>query len=305
MHTSIKQESFRDLVNQPVILGFARQILTESYTACAPGQEAAMQALLDRAFSELEAARRDPRSFSQAVAALREVVFRKGDPDSWFNQLYNHYKRVDKPHHRFERLQPWLQGKRVLDLGCGDGLTALILQQNGYQAALTDVLDYRDPATRELPFALMTDRRSVPFPGRCFDSALVFAVLHHVEEEDLLPLLGSLHKTCQRVIVEEDCYDISQSLPGLPETIENDPQLQRFLSLAVEDQLRYLMFVDYFANAITQGLPEMNIPFNFRTVAGWQSLFAGQGFRLRLTQVMGFQQGLFNRSCHVWFVLDV
>jgi hypothetical protein len=76
------------------------------------------------------------------------------------------------------------------------------------------------------------------------------------------------------------------------------------MTLAPQDQLRFLMFIDYFANAITQGLPQMSMPFDFRAVEEWWAIFEAQGFRVQETLVMGFQKGNFNRSCHVWFVLD-
>jgi hypothetical protein len=150
----------------------------------------------------------------------------------------------------------------------------------------------------------MTDPRVIPFPDGDFDTALVMAVLHHVDKENLLPLLGELRRVSRRLIVEEDSYALPPSLPGLAGTLAADRQLQAFVGLPLEDQLRYLMFVDYFANAITQGLPQMHMPFHFQTVEEWQALFTGQGFRVERTVVQGFQQGFFNRSSHVWFILD-
>jgi hypothetical protein len=46
------------------------------------------------------------------------------------------------------------------------------------------------------------------------------------------------------------------------------------------------------------------MPFNFRTVGEWHELFANRGFDVQGTRVMGFQKGFFNRSCHVWFLLE-
>jgi hypothetical protein len=130
------------------------------------------------------------------------------------------------------------------------------------------------------------------------------AVLHHVAPAHLCPLLAELRRVARRVIVEEDCYAVPDDLDDLAEALARDAHLREFVALPVEDQLRSLMFVDYFANAITQGLGQMDMPFEFKTVREWQSLFAAQGFRVQKTLILGFQKGNFNRSCHVWFVLD-
>jgi hypothetical protein len=105
-------------------------------------------------------------------------------------------------------------------------------------------------------------------------------------------------------MVEEDVYLLSPDLPGLDEALAKDPDLASYVDLPAGTQLRFLMFIDYFANAITQGLPEMDMPFNFRTLSEWWTLFGENGFRITETRLMGFQPGFFNRSCHVWFLLD-
>jgi SAM-dependent methyltransferase len=299
-----QSESFQTLFRHPPVIRFAEKALIKSYVECAPGREAAMRALLEQAFATLAAASQDEAQFKAAVTAVSAEVFHKPEPDFWFNQLYARYKREFKPPDRFEKLHEWLVGESVLDLGCGNGLTSAVLHQHGYRVYLTDVLDYRDDAARPLPFAPMTDPRLIPYPDQRFDTSLVFAVLHHVEAADLLPLLGELRRHSRRVIVEEDSYDVPASLPGLAEAVRRDDLLREFMSLPIEDQRRLLMFVDYFANALTQGLPQMDLPFNFKTVGQWQALFAAQGLRVAHTVLKGFQANYFNRSCHVWFILD-
>jgi SAM-dependent methyltransferase len=294
----------RGLFHQPRVLDFARQALTDGYAEAAGEYAPAMRDLMGRAFDTLIAARHDEQVFRAAVQIVATDIFCKGVPSFWFNQIYTDYKRSFKPQRRYDNLRPWLQGQRVLDLGCGDGRLALLLHQHGYQVGLTDVLDYRAPEARDLPFARTDNPRVIPYPDASFDSAIVMAVLHHVEAADLPPLLAGLRRVTRRVIVEEDCYNIPSDLPGLAETLRGDPLLREYGALSAGDQQRFLMFIDYFANAITQGLPQMDMPFNFRSVRGWQALFEAQGFAVQAIRVPGFQKGFFNRSCHVWFILD-
>ncbi len=304
MYEAVKGEHFSDLLSNPQVFDFSRRMITESYVACVPGHEEEMRALLERAFALLAAARNDEERLQESVALLIDEVFRKEDADFWFNRLYLQYKRDFKPHKRFRELRPWLRGKRVLDLGCGSGRLSLQLAEGGYEPALTDVLDYRAPEARHLPFARMEQPRRIPYADGAFDSAVVMAVLHHVTPQNLLPLLQELRRVARRVVVEEDSFQLPADLEGLDERLAQEAQLRAFVALPPEDQLRYTMFLDYFANAVTQGLPQMETPFDFKTVEEWQSLFVEQGFTVRRTLLQGFQKGHFNRACHVWFVLD-
>jgi SAM-dependent methyltransferase len=297
-------ERFRALVRRPEVFHFAKRIIIESYVDCAPQHASAMRLMLEEAFARLEGGSQHKGRFKHSLSAIYEQVFRKEDADFWFNQVYRDYKRNYKPGRRFAELQPLLLGRRILDLGCGNGLTSLVLEQHGYQVFLTDVLDYRDMRARHLAFQPMTDAGTIPFSGERFDSALVIAVLHHVREENILAILRNLHATSRRVIIEEDTYQVPEHLPGLENVLAEDSQLQSFMRLNPNDQLGFLMFMDYFANALTQGISAMHIPFNFKTVTEWQHIFAENGFSVQKTIVKGFQAGLFNRSCHVWFVLD-
>ncbi len=304
MFEDVKKEHFQDLFRHARVIDFARRVIIRSYTECTPGYETQMEDLLERAFSILSGAKDDPDRFQAAVVSLSRDVFRKPEPDFWFNQVYLQYKRFLKPGYRFEKLKNLLSGTRILDFGCGDGLTSLLLQQHGYQVSLCDVLDYRDEAALTLPFIHMADTRRIPYGDRCFDTAVIMAVLHHVEATDLPSILSELSRTSSRLVIEEDCYDVPAGLPGLADVLAHDEHLSEFISLSLEDQVRYLMFIDYFSNAITQGLSQMDIPFNFRTVAEWETLIERYGFRLTRVLPLGFQARQFNRSCHIWFVFD-
>jgi SAM-dependent methyltransferase len=300
----VRTERFQDLLRNTQVLEFSRRIITENYAECAPDHEDAVRELLGQTFARLSASAEDEQRFCSTVSSLVADVLRKHDPTFWFNRIYQSYKKTLKPRYRHEKLKPLLTGQTVLDLGCGDGLLAARLHDDGYEVFLTDVLDYRHETARPLPFRPMTDPAAIPYSESAFDNAIAMAVLHHVEAADLLPLLAGLRRTCRRVIVEEDSYGVPADLNGLPEIVQRDEQLREFVALPAENQLRVLMFIDYFANAIAQGLVQMDMPFNFKTVREWQGVFAAQGFTVRKTLLMGFQPGQFNRSCHVWFVLD-
>ena len=203
MLENIKKETFRELVQRPTILEFNRRVIFQSYTECAGSYAAEMTALLEETFQKLVENAADPDHFNRALASINTDIFKKQDPDFWFNRLYKHYKRALKPHFRFDKLKPWLRGDRILDFGCGDGLLSTLLQDNGFRVAMCDVLDYRDEFAAGLPFRQMVDPRSIQYVDKSFDTALVMAVLHHIEAQDLLPLLAELRRVTSRLIIEE------------------------------------------------------------------------------------------------------
>ncbi len=133
MHDNIRQETFRDLVNNPAIFAVARKIITENYIECAEEHEDEMRILLDQAFDRLAACGQDEQAFQSAITYLNTRLFKKQDPDFWFNQVYLRYKRAIKPGLRYTKMQEWILGQRVLDLGCGDGLTGLEIARHGYR----------------------------------------------------------------------------------------------------------------------------------------------------------------------------
>jgi hypothetical protein len=117
-------------------------------------------------------------------------------------------------------------------------------------------------------------------------------------------VLSELRRVSQRIIIEEDTYDVPQTLTGVEELARTQPQFARFCSLNIKNQFESLMLIDYFANALTQGLVEMNFPFQFKTIPQWISLLEAHDLHVSQVELLGFQPANVNRSCHVWFICD-
>ncbi len=301
----IQQSSLRQLLANAEVVAFVRALTTESYQAYFHGHEREVGEMVGRAWDLLaDDANSGGEHLGRATETIGREIFRIGDPTFWFNVLYKTYKTDVRPRKDFSRLRQYIRGTRVLDFGSGGGYLALRMSENGYQVSTTDVIDYRVDTARHLPFVAMASATDVPYPDNAFDTAIVKAVLHHVDEAVLARVITELHRVSKRLIIEEDTFDVPAEMPGVALLLESQPNLRRFTGLSQADQLRSLMLIDYFANAIAQGIAHMNFPFQFKTITQWRQVLADHGMALAAVELLGFQEGNVNKSCHVWLITD-
>jgi len=263
--------------------------------------------MVDRAFARLSGSQSDsvdPDQLVTVTSALLEDTFKKSDPSFWFNRVYRRYKTQTKPEADFQRLQKLLPGQSVLDYGCGSGYLSARLAKGGYRVLTTDVLDYRYAEARHLPFVQMASATDIAYPDDSVDVAVVLAVLHHINPDDLARVIQRLRKIARYALIKEDTYGLPEQLEGLTERLAAQLLLRSFVAMPLGVQQQVLALIDFFANAIAQGLPEMNMPFEFKTVTEWEQVLGQNGFRVNKSLLAGFEPGLMHKSCHVWLVCE-
>lgn len=296
----IQKQTFGEVLKNQEAVGFVSSLIKDSYQKFFTGHEEEVGGMVDKSWSILTSqAGTSNEELKQTVTQINSEIFHKQDPEFWFNSLYKIYKTKTRPEKDFVRLKPHIAGKRVLDYGSGGGYLAKTMAENGYEVSTTDVLDYRVPEAKHLPFRAMASPTDIPYPDDSFDTTIIKAVLHHIDPVNLPVVLRELQRVSKRVIIEEDTYDLPQDMPGLQELRQSQPQLEKFISMSKEDQLQCLMLIDYFSNAIAQGVVEMNFPFQFKSPGQWKEVLESHGFNLHDTKLLGFQDGNVskNMSC--------
>lgn len=190
-----------------------------------------------------------------------------------------------------------------MDFGCGGGYLALQLERNGYKVFGTDVIDYRFDGTRHIPFIKMTSPTEIPAEENSVDTVVAQTVLHHIDGENIPTILKSLRKIASRLLLKEDTFDLPLALEVQKNKL-GQPMLTFFSGLSSKSQFQSLALLDYFANAIALGIPEMNLPFQFRSISEWETLLRSNGWQIVEVKLTGFEEHRMHKSCQAWLVCD-
>jgi SAM-dependent methyltransferase len=143
------------------------------------------------------------------LSDLRDPVYLNGDND------FKRFKKRLNPRHNYnyDAYSVWergsnradfmmnvmpslcIPGKRVLEAGCGDGMTGAVLSHFGHQVSLVDIEDWRDPRAKELDFFNIDMCKKIPFSNDTFDMIFSFNTFEHILNPE--KALYNLINTCK------------------------------------------------------------------------------------------------------------
>ena len=172
-----------------------------------------------------------------------------------------------------EDVRPFVVGRRLLDLGSGEGWVAAALARDGVWVCGADVGPF---ARARIAYAAYDGER-LPFGDETFDTTLILLTLHHCEKPEAV-LDEALRVTRARLIVTESVYR---------------NRLERFWLELLDGRLNRLRHDG-----------RMPAPLAFRRAEEWRTLFESRGLRVVATAWLG---GRLERLIHhpVLYVLDV
>lgn len=168
---------------------------------------------------------------------------------------------------------PFVVGRRVLDLGSGEGWVSAALARRSLDVCAADVGPF---ALARVPYVVYDGLR-LPFGDGTFDTVLLLLVLHHCEKPEAV-LDEAVRVTRTRVIVTESVYR---------------NRLDRF----------WLDLLDGRVNRLRHG-GRMPTPLAFRRAEDWQALFTSRRATVTTARWCG---GRVERLIHQprLFVVDV
>jgi SAM-dependent methyltransferase len=276
--------------------------------------------LVDTAFERIFDISHQPEQLFPLFASLS-----RSRPDRgpiWFDdfvEAYQHYKHQRKLQNRYHMLRPYLHGHTYADVGCGGGDFVAFLRQNHAQFTEfsgIDVMDWRTAAIKEqIGFQMLDFSQPDSQSRQQYDTLTCLAVLHHVGNTNeaqgiFLQNLRNALRPEGRLIIEEDVIlpaaqirnnaHYQQQVEAL---LPEQPNLGEFLAQDAATQRDSIILIDFLANALAVGVPEMAFPCGFHSIDDWCSLFVNNGFSVYETKIAGFVPGNFNQSSHVHFML--
>ena len=162
---------------------------------------------------------------------------------------------------RFEKIKDYIVGKKILDLGAGNGLLALeVKEQLDKEVVLVDIVDYN---YTDLPLILYNPEDKLPLANKEVDTTILYTVLHHASDPEHL-LEEAARVTRKRLVIKEAYIE------------EDDIKMAN-------------SFFDWFYNRVI-GDEDINVPLNFIKLEGWVKLLKSYGFDVVEIKYVGIDE---------------
>lgn len=124
--------------------------------------------------------------------------------------------------YKIEEIKTLLVGKRVLDLGCGDGTSAKYIDEicevesyTGIDVSEQSIAEATKQSIDGFTF-LAYDGETIPFEDNSFDVVFIACVLHHIDPAQRVNIL----RECRRVLSDDGKIIIFEHNPRNPLTLK-------------------------------------------------------------------------------------
>lgn len=205
----------------------------------------------------------------------------------------------------YRQIKPYIQGPKVIDIGCGDGGIGKRLSQDGLDMTLADVYQHQKIHTLGLKFIPFEQGSPIPDETK-YHTSLILTVLHH-SDDPLATLEQAKNRTRDggRIIIIESVYGVDKKAQDPIWNHQSRMRTNHFKALSKEQQRRATIFFDHFYNRIVHYSPDpktkVNVPFNFRqplrlmdppelNEEGWMNIAGNAGLEPIHFEYLGIDQ---------------
>jgi len=182
------------------------------------------------------------------------------------------------------------KSKTILDLGCGTGILAHLLEKSGKfeQIVGMEIDKYSEWdkfRSEKVSFSVVREDEFNDFLRKINPEVIVLTwVLHHMTFEEQERYLKNIYSLLSKVtlVVLEDSFSIK--IP--PE--ENMGAYNSFNRLNLKEKRHIMSILDWLANRVLGMKDNIPIPFAYRTLEDWEKLFEKIGFEVIKKRYIGF-----------------
>jgi len=220
-----------------------------------------------------------------------------------FEKIYQDYEREKSHKGRLGRIQGFIEGALVADIGCGAGEISegIIKNVSGVKKVIaTDIIQYHRITHPSVEFRLQSRGDRIPIESDTVDTVVLSYILHHIKENLQENFLQDTYRVLRdggKVVILEDTY--SDTLR--PE--QESKLLEKFLRLDDEEKKTVLAINDWLGNVVFRGL-DMVLPFNYKSMEEWKRHFSVTNFAITHEQFLGTPKDSFHFAPRGIFVLE-
>lgn len=205
-------------------------------------------------------------------------------------RIIDFFQKTAPPYFKKQVIPYIPKSKTILDLGCGTGILAHLLERSGKFKKIIgiDINKYSEWdkfRSEKVKLSVVLENEFNDFLRKVQPETIVLTwVLHHMTFEEQERYLKNIYSLLDEVtlVALEDSFSVN--LPP-----EEDIGVHNSFNIFSLKEKKYIISVlDWIANRILGMKDDMPIPFAYRTLEDWQKFFEKIGFEVIKKRYIGF-----------------
>ncbi len=136
-----------------------------------------------RRITNMLARNREHRFYDDEMLFERLQMRYRGQGEYGYDAFASFTRGAERTGRLIERVGFQEPGRKILDVGCGDGMMGVVLEAYGHHVTLSDVEDWRDPRSKGIPFVgTSAERLDATADHGPFDLVCSYNAFEHFED---------------------------------------------------------------------------------------------------------------------------